>query len=217
MNSERPIYRRFTAAKNAGPIFLHKRSAGAATIEGYGAVFYNSNDPGTEYIIGPGVVECINPTAFDAALKDCRDDARGLFNHEPSQLLGRVGSGTMRLSVDSKGLRYAIDVPNTQLGRDLLELIDRGDLYGSSFSFTIDAVRWRHEDDRDVRLIDAVTLYDTGPVTFPAYESTTTSANESNSSGRNQGISTEAAKVRKRVLEINETLSNSLKRSGFAN
>ncbi|NIP69360.1 MAG: HK97 family phage prohead protease, partial [Planctomycetales bacterium] len=105
------------------------------------------------------------------ALKES-DDVRGLFNHDPSQLLGRTSSNTMRLSVDQRGLRYDIDVPDTRIGNDVVESIKRGDLSGSSFAFTVDTVEWQERDGMHIREIRGVHLYDTGPVTYPAYEAT---------------------------------------------
>ena len=54
------------------------------------------------------------------------------------------------------------------------EHIRRGDLQGSSFGFEVTKQDWRHDDRTDIREIRAVRLFDVGPVTFPAYESTTT-------------------------------------------
>ena len=55
--------------------------------------------------------------------------------------------------------------------------IARGDLTGSSFSFRIngkEGQRFEKAKGYDVRHIVDVDLYDVGPVTFPAYEGTTT-------------------------------------------
>lgn len=142
-------------------------------IVGYGAVFYRDGEDGTEFQLMSDVFERILPGAFDRALEE-RDDARGLFNHEPSHLLGRVSAGTMRLSVDGTGLRYEIDVPDTQVGRDVVTSIERGDLSGSSFAFIPQRVSWVEDGDREIRQIEEVQLFDTGPVTFPAYEATST-------------------------------------------
>jgi uncharacterized protein len=105
-------------------------------ITGYGAVFYNSADPGTEYSLYDDMVERIGPNAFDDALN--RDDVRGLFNHDSSMLLGRMGAKTLRLAVDQTGLRYEIDMPDTSTGNDVMALIRRGDIFGSSFSFQVE-------------------------------------------------------------------------------
>lgn len=168
--------RRFLSSASA-PVKVRSRADGGKTIEGYGAVFYSGSDAGTEYELanwgGYRILERIMPGAFDRAIRE-KDDARGLFNHNPSFLLGRVSAGTMRLSVDERGLKYEIDVPDTQMGRDTVISIERGDLSGSSFAFTPRRTVWIEEQDRDIRQIEDLELFDTGPVTYPAYEATTT-------------------------------------------
>ena len=142
---------------------------------GYAAVFYNRNIPGTEYdLTGDGsAIERIDPHAFDRALREGHD-VRGLFNHQSENLLARVSSGTLSLSTDSVGLLYRMQLPNTQMGRDVRELVRRGDLSGSSFAFIPTGARWEILDDgTEVRWIEDVNLIDVGPVTFPAYEGTT--------------------------------------------
>lgn len=166
------IQRRMTTGRKARVV---KRADSTPVIEGYAAVFYDGTEA-TEYRMWPDMIERVMPTAFDRAIKE--DDVRGLENHDPTRLLGRTKAGTMRLSVDDVGLKYEIDVPDTQVGRDAVTSIERGDMDGSSFAFSTDAVEWRDEKQPDGRVITyreltAVTLYDTGPVTFPAYESTT--------------------------------------------
>lgn len=150
---------------------LETRSDGGKTAIGYGAVFYREGDSGTEYPLGKGVAERVDARAFDAAIQR-GDDVRALFNHEPDHLLGRVGSGTLRLAVDDSGLRYEIDLPDTQAGRDVATSIERGDLSGSSFSFNVERADWTEEFGRDIRTIKSVRLFDVGPVTFPAYAAT---------------------------------------------
>lgn len=158
----------------AGNVSLEERADGSRVIVGYGAVFYREGDPGTEYELWDGAVERVDRNAFRAAL-DGEDDVRGLFNHDASMLLGRSSTGTMRLSVDDIGLRYEIDVPDTQLGRDVVKMLERGDLSGSSFSFRPKSVEWSEEERSgrtiEVRTLKEVKTYDVGPVTFPAYES----------------------------------------------
>ena len=149
-----------------------------AVIEGLASVFYDGTEK-TEYQLWSDTVERIMPTAFDRALKE-KDDVRGLFNHDPSEILGRTKAGTMKLSKSKEGLTYRIDAP--QSAGPLVEAIKRGDVSGSSFSFIIDELTWREEKvakgvTRFVREINSVQLFDVGPVTFPAYDQTTTQAN----------------------------------------
>lgn len=123
--------------------------------------------------------ERIAPGAFESALHG-DDDVRALFNHDPNKLLGRTSSGTLRLSDDDKGLRYEVDLPETQDARDVHELIKRGDVTGSSFGFRIVENEWDDTPTKKGKLplvtIRKVELFDVSPVTFPAYPQTSVSA-----------------------------------------
>lgn len=153
---------------------------GPGTVEGYAAVFYSESDPGSEYELWSDptmrVVERIARGAFSRACRE--DDVRALYNHEHDNLLGRTGSGTCRLAEDEKGLAYSVDLPDTTLGRDVAELVGRGDVSGSSFGFVVEQESWRETKEEGgswvaVRTIEGVRLLDVGPVTYPAYSSTT--------------------------------------------
>lgn len=122
--------------------------------------------------------EIIKPGAFDGVLND---DVRALVNHDASLILARSknGKGSLKLSVDSVGLRYEFEAPNTQAGADLLESIKRGDLDQSSFSFICDpsGSTYTKEGKATVRTISKFAqLLDVSPVTFPAYADTTVAA-----------------------------------------
>lgn len=155
------------------------RGAAASRIVGYAAVYFRAGEPGTEFQMDHDVFERIAPGAFDRAIREV--DVRGLFNHESTYLLGRTTSGTLRLSSDSRGLRYEIDPPDTETAREVLALIRRGDVTGSSFAFNIlpggdrvhkEAVNGK---TRYIRELTSLKLFDVGPVTFPAYKGATTS------------------------------------------
>lgn len=154
---------------------IEEREDGTKRIVGYAAVFHRSGDQGTEYQLWRDAVERIAPGAFRSALQR-RDDVRALFNHDPNQVLGRAQAGTLSLSEDGTGLKYEITPPDTQQARDVMELIRRGDVSGSSFSFRIIKEQWTDEGTREIRTIQDVELFDVGPVTFPAYEGTTAGA-----------------------------------------
>ena len=136
------------------------------TVTGYAAVFgMQSEDLG-------GFIEEIAPGAFNGVLGD---DVRALVNHDESRILARTRSGTLRLSVDERGLAYAFDVPNTTYGNDLLESIRRGDITQSSFGFQVDADEWTKADGEMMRrtIKKVKRLFDVSPVTYPAYPDTT--------------------------------------------
>ena len=131
------------------------------TVVGYGAVFNSmSNDLG-------GFREFIAPDAFEGRLED---DVRFLVNHDANLILARTTNGTLRLSVDEKGLRYEADMPNTSTARDLMELLKNGTISQSSFAFTVEEDSWEVKDGMNIRTIDKVSqLYDVSSVTYPAY------------------------------------------------
>lgn len=159
--------RRYTPNASAK---IETRADGKPMIVGYSAVFYRSGDAGTEFQLWSDLIERIRPGAFDRAMKE-KHDVRGLFNHDPNQILGRTAAGTMRLSVDSVGLRYEIDPPESATG--VMEAIKRGDVTGSSFAFNV--TRQTFEDRKgepSLRWIEDVDLFDSGPVTYPAYAAT---------------------------------------------
>lgn len=118
--------------------------------------------------------ERIQPGAFDRALAELQD-VRALFNHDPNHVLGRTKSGTLRLTTDSTGLRYDVDLPNTQTAKDLAESVNRGDVSGSSFAFSVTASGQEIErsDGQTYRNITDANLFDVSVVTYPAYESAT--------------------------------------------
>ena len=138
----------------------------ARTITGYAAI-YNSDSED----LG-GFIERMAPGSFDGRLQD---DVRVLFNHDNNLVLGRTISGTATLEVDEKGLRYTCQLPDTTYAKDLIELMERGDVTQSSFAFTIEDESW--EERADGMLIRTVKklgqLYDVSPVTYPAYKDST--------------------------------------------
>lgn len=135
-------------------------------IEGYGAVFgKRSGNLG-------GFVEVVESSAFNKTVREA--DVRALRDHNPSMVLGRVKAGTLELAIDSTGLHYRALAPNTTYARDLLELLDRGDVNQSSFQFWTVQDTWDlTEEDYPQRHLLEVGLVEVSPVTFPAYEDAT--------------------------------------------
>lgn len=108
-----------------------------------------------------------------------QDDIRALFNHDPNLILGRNRSGTLRLSEDSTGLHYEVDMPDTTYARDLSEAMKRGDVSQSSFGFKVIDQEWGiDEEDFPIRSLNKISLFDVSPVTYPAYTDSTSGLNE---------------------------------------
>lgn len=138
-------------------------------IEGYGSVFNKrSLDLG-------GFTEVIAEGAFDGVIEN--SDVKALLDHNPSRgILARSknGEGTLSLSIDQTGLRYAFDAPNTALGDEVIEGLKRGDYSQSSFAFTVKEQTWTKEEDGTyLRTITKIGgLYDVSIVADPAYPDT---------------------------------------------
>jgi uncharacterized protein len=152
-----------------GAGLLVKEDSGKRTIQGYASVFNSLSQD-----IGGGkreLREIIRPGAF-APLLARGVDVRGLIDHDPSKILGRTKSGTLRLEEDSRGLRFEIDPPDTQTARDLMCSLQRGDVDGASFAFTVapGGESFRSENGCYIREIRAMgSLEDVSVVTYPVY------------------------------------------------
>jgi HK97 family phage prohead protease len=148
-------------------------------------------------------LEKIETNAFDECdMADCA----ALFNHDNNLVLGRASNGTLKLKATDKGLEYEVEVAPTQTGRDVYELVKRGDINKSSFAFTVKNQRWEsvkrselapvidesvldavsYGGNVDIRVIEKIEkLYDVSPVTYPAYADTSVAKRSAQESGIN--------------------------------
>lgn len=108
-------------------------------------------------------------------------DVRFLVNHDISRIpLARSrrnnGNSTMLLSTDNDGMfiRVTLDTENNSEARALYSAVQRGDISGMSFMFSIDGEEWTNlESEHPTRTItDIGTVVEVSAVTFPAYDST---------------------------------------------
>lgn len=138
-------------------------------IEGYALLFdVESRDLG-------GFKEVIERNALDGVIEN--SDILALYNHNENNVLARAtnGNGTLSLDVDEKGLKYSFEAPDTPLGNEVFNAIQRGDLRNSSFAFTVDkqGQKWEKRDNIFVRTITRFKeLFDVSPVFRPAYTDT---------------------------------------------
>ena len=103
-------------------------------------------------------------------------DIIATFQHNEMSILGRTPN-TLRLTEKKEGLQYEVDLPNTATGAEVRELVDRGDVRGSSFEFALDQTgetkgdSWEENDDGTwTRTVLRANLFQVGPVTHPAYK-----------------------------------------------
>ena len=133
---------------------------------------------------GRSFLETIRQGAFDKILRSS-PDVVCTFNHNPDYVLGRTSAGTLRLSCDRRGLHYECDLPDTQFARELHQSVERRDIAGNSFQFSLspDDADYTDEFDEEnqsrcvLRSINNFSkLIDVSPVTHPAYAGTDLSA-----------------------------------------
>jgi len=142
-------------------------------ITGYALLFNSeSNDLG-------GFTEIITPDSLNGVLE--KSDVLALYNHDDDKVLARNtnGTGTLTLTIDTKGLIYSFDAPKTALGDEVLNAIQRGDLRNSSFAFTVtkEGQRLERRGDKYIRTITQFDkIWDCSPVFRPAYSNTTVAA-----------------------------------------
>lgn len=138
-------------------------------LAGYAAVFNDASVP-------LPFKESIAPGAFRKTL-DETPDVRMLINHEGLPV-ARTKNDTLKLYEDERGLRFEADLADTQEGRDIYELVKRGDVDQMSFAFRVIRQKWN--DDRSRRVLTEVSLADgdISVVTYPAYPTTTVEARE---------------------------------------
>lgn len=117
-------------------------------------------------------------------------DVRFLVNHDISKIpLARSrrnnGNSTMHLTPDMQGLNMdwvKLDVENNSEARALYSAVQRRDITGMSFMFSIDGERWEDlESDHPTRHITKIgSIVEISAVTFPAYDATSINARSKN-------------------------------------
>jgi HK97 family phage prohead protease len=142
---------------------------GTMTLRGYAAVFNDASVP-------LPFIETIAPGAFRKTLSET-PDVRLLINHSGLPL-ARTKNGTLTLTEDDRGLYMDAQIADTNEGRDLYKLVERGDVDQMSFAFRVIRQKW--SEDRTTRTLTEVSLADgdVSVVTYPAYPTTTVEARE---------------------------------------
>lgn len=134
------------------------------TVSGYFAVF----DQPTE--LCPGENEVIKKGAFTESLK--KEEVVALWNHDSQKVLGRTSNDTLELREDEHGLYGNLHIAPTSYGKDVYQLIKRGDLVGCSFGFFVDDYQDVAKDGSVTHEVTKAQLLEVSVVTWPQYEQT---------------------------------------------
>lgn len=189
-------------------------STDSRKVSGYAVVFNSlSEDLG-------GFREIILPSAItEETIKN--SDIIFLLDHKQDRgILARStkGEGSLRLSVDDKGLYFEFEAPNTALGDELLEGLKRHDYSKCSFAFTVGEDEYKKDNNGNViRTIKSIRqLYDCSVVVNPAYEETSVTVDERGLQkfleDNNSNIDiNNMAKINKRSKRSNEEILEEIK------
>lgn len=122
--------------------------------------------------------EIIKAGALDGA---DLSDVKFLINHNTMMIpLARSKAGnddsTMKFTVDKKGMDISVNIDSERNAdaKSLNSAVERGDLDGMSFMFTIDGQEWDDlESEHPTRTITKIgKVFEVSAVTFPAYADT---------------------------------------------
>lgn len=134
-------------------------------------------------------------------------DVRLLVNHNVDMIpLARsrnnTVNSTMQLTVDDDGLviRADLDTENNNDAKSLYSAVERSDIDGMSFMFTVDKDSWDDVDtDHPVRHVRSIRrVYEVSAVTFPAYSQTSIQARGLSEAldGAKESLESEKARIR---------------------
>ena len=142
-------------------------------IYGYGIVYNRETQ------LYDDLYEVIRPGAASDFLS-ANPDIKCCFNHNREQIFGRTKSGTAKLEENSKGVKYTAIPPDAQWARDAIVSIERRDIDGSSFTFSVlpqDEKVTKRNDGTYLREVFKLSrIGEMGPVPDPAYLDTTAEA-----------------------------------------
>jgi HK97 family phage prohead protease len=158
------------------PVTLELRKTGKnPVVYGKAAVYNSKSNP-----LGTGSntwIETIEPGFFSSVLNQ---DVLATVEHNTERLVGRTKSGTLKLKDTPQGLTTENVLPDTAAGNDLKILIERGDIRGMSFAFTVKkgGDQWRTDKatgsvTRTLKSGGCQILHDVTYTSDPAYSDTT--------------------------------------------
>ena len=123
--------------------------------------------------ISGSYIEIVKRGALDGA---DLSDVRLLVGHDASRIPLARTPKTMSLTVDDDGLAIRATLPDTEAGREAYQAVERGDIRGMSYAFTVPDGGDEYDPYTNTRTIKRIAkVLECTLTAFPAYESTTVS------------------------------------------
>jgi HK97 family phage prohead protease len=146
------------------PVELAQVQTEGRTMTGYASAF---NYPIDSSVGGSRQTTYVRPGAFTKTLKENRDAVKVLFNHGMDPRYGKLPIGVpTKLQEDKRGLYAEVDLHDGPDNQNIIAALAQGALNAMSIQFEVTDETFN--EDRSERYINAVKLYEFGPVTFPA-------------------------------------------------
>lgn len=150
---------------NMEEVEVRKDDNGQRTAKGYAALFDKLSPKRFNF------QEKIRSGAFKNSIK--KGEIKALWNHDDNFVLGSMQNGTLRLEEDERGLKFELDLPDTQAGKDAAVSIKRKDVTGMSFGFRAIKQEWDEKDPKNIiRTLVEVECREISPTAFPYYPTT---------------------------------------------
>ena len=134
-----------------------EKEGGILHIKAYALAFGNIDSWG----------DIIMPGALDDFLKGENEDRMALcYQHERRTVIGKITDK----GVDDYGMWIEADILPTTAGQDAAILIKSGAIKEFSIGYRADRYHYEHRDgyEYDIRILDAITVYEVSPVTIAA-------------------------------------------------
>ena len=143
--------------------------------------------------IGGSYIEIIERGALDNA--DLHD-VRLLVGHDTSKIPLARTPKTMKLSIDEDGLTFEATLPNTEAGKEAFEAVQRGDLRGLSYAFTVPEGGDSYDAATNTRTISRIAkVYECSVVPYAAYPTTSVEARSARENGLKRLKQRQQAKI----------------------
>lgn len=139
-------------------------------------------------------IEIIKRGALDGA---DLTDVRLLVNHDANKIPLARTPKTMSLNVDAAGLTFEAELPETAEARAVHIAVERGDLSGASFAFTVPQGGDSYDPVTNTRTITRIKkVYEFSICTFPAYPQTSVEARSAQAASLEKYKAVQAAKIK---------------------
>jgi len=153
-----------TRSYKATRLEVRKSADGSMQLVGTAIVFDSeSQDLG-------GFVEICSYEAVQKSLKR-NPDVFMLWQHDSSQPLARVKTGSLTVTLTRTGLDFTATLPNSPLGQNAYQAVKDGTVDSVSFGFSIEpnGDEWIVEGEKVIRILRDINVGEISPVTWAAY------------------------------------------------